>query len=373
MASIHLRKRSPFWYACVRPPAGKPRHFSTGLTDKAEALALATAAERAMRKHLDRPHQLRAALDRLADDFVPAAEENPADWLTAWAISRKGEVADKTATGYTQAATEAGAWMRAAGISTFSAVTPARLVELRNHWSAVTSPGSANKKIKYLRVAMGDAVKAKRISENPAAGLPRLLETATARREFRQDELARLLPTLTGEWRAITLLGLYTGQRLNDLASLRWHQVDMKAKTITFTAEKTGALVALPLMAGVVDALAALPGKRVPADSVLPGILALANSSRSHGFRALLHKVGLATSKHAKKEATGDNSRSTSELSFHSLRHTATTMLKAAGVSDSIARAIVGHESAAVSRAYTHLDLKTMREAMEKMPVAPGA
>jgi hypothetical protein len=42
-------------------------------------------------------------------------------------------------------------------------------------------------------------------------------------------------------------------------------------------------------------------------------------------------------------------------------------MLKAAGVSDAIARAIVGHESAAVSRAYTHLDMETMRKALEKM------
>ena len=57
-----------------------------------------------------------------------------------------------------------------------------------------------------------------------------------------------------------------------------------------------------------------------------------------------------------------------SELSFHSLRHTATSMLKKAGVSDSIARAIIGHESAAISRLYTHLDMDTMRTALEKMP-----
>ena len=37
------------------------------------------------------------------------------------------------------------------------------------------------------------------------------------------------------------------------------------------------------------------------------------------------------------------------------LRHSAVTMLKASGVSDVLAREIVGHESAAVSRHYTHL------------------
>ena len=46
----------------------------------------------------------------------------------------------------------------------------------------------------------------------------------------------------------------------------------------------------------------------------------------------------------------------------------ATLKQLAAGVSDAIARAIIGHESAAVFRVYTHLDLATMRQAMQKMP-----
>ena len=49
------------------------------------------------------------------------------------------------------------------------------------------------------------------------------------------------------------------------------------------------------------------------------------------------------------------HAREASEISFHSLRHSAVTMLKAAGVSDFIAREIVGHDSTAVSRQYTHL------------------
>jgi site-specific recombinase XerD len=50
------------------------------------------------------------------------------------------------------------------------------------------------------------------------------------------------------------------------------------------------------------------------------------------------------------------------------LRHSAVTMLKAAGVSDFIAREIVGHESAAVSRQYTHLTTDDKRAAMQRLP-----
>jgi len=61
-------------------------------------------------------------------------------------------------------------------------------------------------------------------------------------------------------------------------------------------------------------------------------------------------------------------SRELSEISFHSLRHGAVTMLKAAGVSDFIAREIIGRESAAVSRQYSHLSTEHKRNAMRNLP-----
>ena len=52
----------------------------------------------------------------------------------------------------------------------------------------------------------------------------------------------------------------------------------------------------------------------------------------------------------------------------YSLRHSAVTLLKAAGVSDFIAREIIGHESAAVSRQYSHLSTGDLRNAMQRVP-----
>ena len=57
-----------------------------------------------------------------------------------------------------------------------------------------------------------------------------------------------------------------------------------------------------------------------------------------------------------------------SELSFHSFRHSAVTMLKASGLSDVFAREIVGHESAEISRQYTHLSTDDLRRAMKRLP-----
>jgi hypothetical protein len=43
-------------------------------------------------------------------------------------------------------------------------------------------------------------------------------------------------------------------------------------------------------------------------------------------------------------------------------------MLKNAGVGDVVARDLVGHESASVSRNYTHIDAETKRAALDKLP-----
>jgi integrase len=61
-----------------------------------------------------------------------------------------------------------------------------------------------------------------------------------------------------------------------------------------------------------------------------------------------------------------NQARDASEISFHSLRHSAVTMLKAAGVSDFMAREIVA--TRARQRQYTHLTTDDKRAAMQRLP-----
>ncbi len=48
--------------------------------------------------------------------------------------------------------------------------------------------------------------------------------------------------------------------------------------------------------------------------------------------------------------------------------HTVARLLKNVGVSDVIARDIIGHESEAISRNYTYIESETKRRAFNKMP-----
>jgi integrase len=289
-----------------------------------------------------------------------------------WAASRKNECAEETWKTYANTAKGAAEWLTAQGVKSFTQLTPERLTNLRDHWRGCCSAFTTNLKMKHLRIALKVAVGKKLLPENPADAVAKLTETATKRRDYRPAELESLMGVLSGEWRAAFLMGLNTGgQRLNDIAVLRHSQVDTAAAIpqVTFFAAKTRKLVSLPLLQITIDALIDLPAVDDPNGFVFPKIAALAKTSRSNQFRAILASVGLARKISHKNEGKRGKERETHELSFHSVRHTATSMLKAAGVTDGVVRGIVGHETVAMSKVYTHHDLETTLAALKKMQI----
>jgi integrase len=56
------------------------------------------------------------------------------------------------------------------------------------------------------------------------------------------------------------------------------------------------------------------------------------------------------------------------DLSFHSLRHTAVSLLNDAGVPDAVVMALVGHQSAAMSARYTHVGKEALAKAAKTLP-----
>jgi len=74
------------------------------------------------------------------------------------------------------------------------------------------------------------------------------------------------------------------------------------------------------------------------------------------------------------KEETGaghSRRRPVSDVSFQPLRHSATSLLKNAGVPESVAMDIIGHDSSVISRHYTHIEASTKRAALKKLPDIP--
>jgi len=63
-----------------------------------------------------------------------------------------------------------------------------------------------------------------------------------------------------------------------------------------------------------------------------------------------------------------DGKRAGNELSFHSLRHTAVSLLKDAGIPQAVVQELIGHESEAMSALYTHVGSEALRKAASALP-----
>jgi integrase len=235
---------------------------------------------------------------------------------------------------------------------------------------------TANHGVKILRAVFEDARRDQYIPENPAKDCGLLKKTLSAsRRPFTVAEIHRILAAASDEWRSLVLFGIYTGQRLGDLASLSWQNVDLQASEIHVVTAKTRRVVRIPIVAPLLVHIESLPVGDNPKAPLHPQASAAAsrnNATLSRQFGELLTSIGLregSTSHEAKKDGNGRGARrGVSELSFHSLRHTATSLMKNAGISPAIVQDIIGHDSAEISAHYTHIEHAAKMEALGSIP-----
>lgn len=253
-----------------------------------------------------------------------------------------------------------------------SLVRAAEISRFRDAQATSLSVSSANLAVKVIRSCLASAVRHGLLATNVASTVKTLKRRgAAARRDLTLSEIQRVLAVCDDvEWRGLILFGLYLGQRLGDLARLTWRMIDLDLAEVAFTTAKTGRRLVLPLMDPLLEYLESLPAADDPnAYIFLRAARATHTGTLSNQFRELLVSAGLVCARSHVGTGKGRGSaRATCELSFHSLRHSAVTLLKTSGVSDALAREIVGHESAAISRQYTHVPVRELRKAMKRLP-----
>ncbi len=382
MAFLRRFKRSPFWYAGFTDHDGERVQKSTKQSNRKKAQGVADAWEKAAK--LGSEGRLGEAQARkvISDIYeaingsaLPSATAR--DFLKGWAERRKGDTKPGTARAYGQVARDFVESLGERADRDISQINRADVAKYRDAVLKRTTPATANKSLKYLRVALGAAYKDGLLQDNPAAKLDAIKRRegdSAKRRAFTLAELKKILKHADGEWRGLVLFGLYTGQRLKDIARLTWDSVDIEEQEIELVTGKTGRRMQLPMAAPLLTHLSSLPASDVPNAPLFPDAHAIAaketgDSSLSQQFHGIL--VAAKMAKERTKDATGigrSQRRAISEISFHSLRHTATSFLKSAGVSEAVAMDIIGHDSAAMSRHYTHIDLAAKRKALAKIP-----
>jgi integrase len=393
MPSIHRQPGKPNWFCAFsmfNPETGASRRVfrSTKTKDKKQAQEICRAWHKAALKARNGKLSVDAAREVIAqgvsDVFTHANLESLPSasiraWGETWLQAKAIEVGESTHTRYMPIIERFADFLGDAkskrDISTLQATD---IAKFRDHEAKERSRATANLSLKVLRVCLGEAVRQGLLTINPGVRV-KLLKSAkeSKRRAFTLAEIKRILKACgdNTEWRGLILFGLYTGQRLGDLARLTWRAVNLETGEIAFTTRKTGKRIVLPLLQPLTDYLSALPSSDNPNAHIFPRAAGAKHTgSLSNQFHNILADAGLVEPRTHQGNGKGrSHRREASEISFHSLRHSAVTLLKASGVSDFMAREVVGHESAAVSREYTHLTTDDKRAAMEKLPDVTNA
>jgi integrase len=93
------------------------------------------------------------------------------------------------------------------------------------------------------------------------------------------------------------------------------------------------------------------------------------SSNLSSQFSDLLAQAGLRGRAPHRSNGKGRSARRESNgLTFHSLRHTTVSLLKEAGIPESVVMELVGHDSEQMSAHYTHTGDEALRKAAAVLP-----
>lgn len=256
--------------------------------------------------------------------------------------------------------------------------------EARRWRESLQDEGRAGKTVlaytKDLGAVYRAAIREGLVSFNPFTSLD-AVDTSDSqdRKPFTGEEVGKLLAAApTEEWRGLILVAAFTGLRLGDAARLSWGSVDLSEKRIILIPSKTRKKkreVRIPIQP---DLLAYFENVTIRSDLPdAPVFTTLAETplhtrnGLSQQFIAIMSDAGVNRGKPSRVIKDGESKgkgRITWERGFHSLRHTFTTWLRSAGVSEEDRMALTGHSTRESHSIYSHADEEALRHAISKLP-----
>ena len=378
MAPLRRRVGTQFWFACFTDPNGRRVQRSTKTSDRKLAAKIAAQWEEVATKRATEA-QTRRVLSSLHEQIhgSPLTAFTVQSFTNQWLARKKGETRAVTHSAYKGAVDDFLDHIGPKKDQSVTYVTPAMVSAWRDASATKATARTANNKLKILRVCLQDAWRDGLLPDgNPAAKVRTLEVSDSSRRPLTIPEIRAILSVATDSWKGMVLAGLYTGQRLKDLAGLTWASVDLQRGEIRLQTSKTRRRQFIPIAQPLRAYFEGLPSSDSSKTPVFPelyphAVKAGGSAVLSAQFHDLLAEAGLVKGRSAKKRGTGkgrDAAREKTEISFHSLRHSATSLLKQAGVSESVAMDLIGHDSAAMSANYTHTDASARRAAVDSLP-----
>jgi len=212
-------------------------------------------------------------------------------------------------------------------------ITKADIVAYRDHLAYEVSPTTTDHLVSRVKAIFKSAVADDLNSDDPAehVGPVKKEKRQGGKRAFTLDQIQALTRVCDDEWRSMVVFGLYTGQRLSDIATLTWNNIDLATDVIRLETGKTHRVMTIPIAAPLREHIEGLPASDDPASPIHLRCSKRTQPALSSEFARLLTSAGLRKADPSRAKALGLRRRQ-GELSFHSLRHTAVSMLHDAGL-----------------------------------------
>ena len=213
------------------------------------------------------------------------------------------------------------------------------VIDMRNALAA--TPTTANRRIGFLSALLKWGVKADFCTTNVAAKTDALAATGRVRGPWPQDMVDAFRAAATGRTALLFDLLTETGQRVNDVLSMRWSDLD--ADGISLTQAKTKHALYIPMT----DRL-----RRSLADAPRKGLFIVAQDNGLRVGYNLAWKDIMAVRRQIGAEA----------YDIHALRHYAASQIAALpGMTADHVRSITGHSSTSMVRLYAGKEMQKAR------------
>jgi len=176
-------------------------------------------------------------------------------------------------------------------------------------------------------------------------------------RRLLPEELYRILSVSESPVLAdLVRFAIETGMRRGELAGISWDMVDLKKRTVTLPETKNGEKRIVPLSTEAVRILSGLV-RRI--DGKVWGV---APDSITQAFIRAVSRARAAYEKECEEKGTKPDPTFLVDLTFHDLRHEATSRFFEKGLNPMQVAAITGHKTLQMLKRYTHLKAEDLAE-----------
>ena len=158
---------------------------------------------------------------------------------------------------------------------------------------------------------------------------------------------------------SIVQFALETAMRRSEIAGMTWGQVNLKRRTVTLPETKNGEKRIVPLSSEAVRILAGIP-RRIDGN-----VWGMEPDSITHAFIRAVARARKAYKKAFEEKRENPEPLFLVDLTFHDLRHEATSRFFEKGLNPMQVAAITGHKTLQMLKRYTHLKAEDLAELLK--------